>query len=94
MQFVIISYDIPDDKRRLKVAKLLLDFGAQRVQRSVFELYVTPQHLERLRARLTKLHKPEADSIRFYFLCAACHPRVVYLGLAQPIDEPGLLIIG
>ncbi|RIK53107.1 MAG: CRISPR-associated endonuclease Cas2 [Chloroflexi bacterium] len=93
MQFVVISYDIPDHKRRLKVAKLLLDFGAQRVQRSVFELVVTPQHLEGLRARLDKLHKPEEDSIRFYFLCASCRPKVVYLGLAQPIDEPGLLII-
>ncbi|MCC6165696.1 MAG: CRISPR-associated endonuclease Cas2 [Caldilineaceae bacterium] len=93
MQFVVISYDIPDNKRRLKVAKLLLDYGAERVQRSVFELYVTPQHLERLQARLAKLHKAEEDSIRFYFLCAACRPKVVYWGLAQPIDEPGLLII-
>jgi len=23
----VISYDIPDDERRLKVAKILLDFG-------------------------------------------------------------------
>ncbi len=23
-----ISYDIPDDKRRLKIAKILLDYGA------------------------------------------------------------------
>lgn len=94
MQFVVISYDIPDDKRRLKIAKLLLDYGAQRVQRSVFELFVTPQHLEQLRARLAKLYKAEEDSIRFYNLCATCRPKVVYLGLAQPVDEPGLLIIG
>lgn len=94
MQFVVISYDVPDNKRRLKVAKLLLDFGAQRVQRSVFELYVTPQHLERLQARLARIHKADEDSIRFYFLCATCRPKVVYMGVAQPIDEPGLLIIG
>lgn len=93
MQFVVVSYDIPDNKRRLKAAKLLLDFGGQRVQRSVFELYITPQHLERLQARLAKLHKAEEDSIRFYFLCATCRPKVIYLGLAQPIEEPGLRIL-
>jgi CRISPR-associated protein Cas2 len=91
--FVVISYDIPDDKRRLKVAKLLLDYGGQRVQRSVFECYLTPQHLARLHERLQKLHNAEADNIRFYFLCELCRPKVVYLGKAQPIDEPGLRII-
>lgn len=64
-----------------------------RVQRSVFELYITPQHLERLQARLAKLHKAEEDSIRFYFLCATCRPKGVYLGPAQPIEEPGLRIL-
>jgi CRISPR-associated protein Cas2 len=93
MQFLVVSYDIPDDKRRLKVAKLLLDYGAARVQRSVFELYVTPRHLDLLQARLGRLHDANEDSIRFYFLCATCRPKVVYMGQAQPIDEPGLLII-
>ncbi len=34
--FCIVSYDLPDDGRRLKLSKILLDFG-DRVQYSVFE---------------------------------------------------------
>jgi CRISPR-associated protein Cas2 len=91
--FVVISYDVPDDKRRLKVAKLLLDFGATRVQRSVFECHLAAPHLERLRARLAKLHRAEEDSIRIYSLCESCRPKAVLIGLAQPTPEPGLLIV-
>lgn len=91
--FVVISYDIPDDKRRLKVAKLLLDYGGQRVQWSVFECYITSRNLDRLRGRLHEVFNVEQDSIRFYLLCDACQPRVVFLGKARPIDEPGLMII-
>lgn len=91
--FVVISYDIADDKRRLKTARLLLDFGAARVQNSVFECHLTPPHLERLRARLARLHKPEEDSIRIYHLCESCRPKAILIGLAQPTPEPGLLIV-
>jgi CRISPR-associated protein Cas2 len=92
-QFVVISYDIHLDKRRLKVAKLLLDYGSERVQYSVFEVYITPSHLEKLKQRLRKIIKEEEDSVRFYFLCQACRPRIEYVGQAKAIDEPGLLII-
>lgn len=40
-----ISYDIPDDKRRLKIAKILLDYGP-RVQYSVFEAQLDTAALE------------------------------------------------
>ncbi len=91
--FVVISYDIVDNRRRLKAARLLLDFGGQRVQRSVFECHITARNLERLQARLTRLIDPEVDSIRIYRLCAACQAQIVFMGVAEPTDEPGLLII-
>jgi CRISPR-associated protein Cas2 len=34
--FYVVSYDIPEDRKRDRVSKTLLDFGA-RVQYSVFE---------------------------------------------------------
>ncbi|MBW1990880.1 MAG: CRISPR-associated endonuclease Cas2, partial [Deltaproteobacteria bacterium] len=34
--FWVVSYDIVDDRRRLRLAKLLTDYG-HRVQKSVFE---------------------------------------------------------
>lgn len=91
--FVVISYDIPDDRRRLKVAKALLDYGGERVQWSVFECYITARNLERLHQRLRRIHDAEEDSIRFYRLCGECRLTVERMGQAKAIDEPGLRII-
>ena len=91
--FVIVSYDIPDDKRRLKVARVLLDYGGQRVQRSVFECYITPRNLIQLRERLHNMIAEREDSVRFYRLCGVCQPLVERLGTAEPIDAPRLLIV-
>jgi CRISPR-associated protein Cas2 len=91
--FILVSYDIPQDKRRLKVAKTLLDFGGERVQRSVFECHITARNFERLQERLRQIHEPAEDSIRFYTLCENCRPRIILLGQAVPSEEPGLQII-
>ncbi len=65
--FIVISYDIPDDKRRTKVMKALKDFG-QHVQYSVFECDIRHEDYGRLRQRIKKLINPRADNIRFYVL--------------------------
>ncbi|HHW86811.1 MAG TPA: CRISPR-associated endonuclease Cas2 [Chloroflexi bacterium] len=91
--FVVISYDIVDDRRRLKIAKTLLDFGGRRVQRSVFECYITSANLEKLRQRLGRLIQESEDSVRFYRLCDDCQSTIERMGQAEPIEEPGLLII-
>lgn len=93
MLFLMISYDIPDNKRRLKMARLLLDFGGERVQYSVFECYITDRNLARLQERAGKLLNKEEDSLRFYQLCENCRPKVLLLGVAKPSEEPGLRII-
>lgn len=91
--FILVSYDVPDNKRRLKIANTLLDFGGERVQYSVFECHITQRNLDRLQARLAKLIDKEEDSIRFYPLCESCRPKVLLLGIAKPTEEPGLRIL-
>ena len=93
MIFVVISYDIGNDRRRLKTANLLMDFGGKRVQRSVFEGYITARNLKRLKRKLQELIDEENDSVRLYFLCESCRSRLVCMGAAEPIEEPGLRII-
>jgi len=66
-QFVVISYDISDDKRRLRVMKTLQDFGS-RVQYSVFECRLESRQLKRLKQQLRPLTRDAQDSIRFYYL--------------------------
>lgn len=65
--FVVVSYDIPEDKRRTKVMKILKDFG-QHVQYSVFECDVREQVYARMRKLLERHIVADVDSVRFYFL--------------------------
>ncbi len=86
--FTLVSYDISDDKRRLKIMKTLQDFG-KRVQYSVFECNLKPVELERLKNRLTPLVKKNEDSIRFYFIGADDVSRIQVIGIGQVTrDEP------
>lgn len=66
--FVLVSYDIPDDRRRVRVMKALQDFGAH-VQYSVFECQLSAADYRRLRERLKKLINRREDNLRFYVLC-------------------------
>jgi CRISPR-associated protein Cas2 len=81
-----ISYDISDDKRRTKIHKMLKSYG-QWIQYSVFECDVTDSQYAKLRSRLSKVIKPEEDSIRFYFLCACCKNKVERIGGEKVRDE-------
>jgi CRISPR-associated protein Cas2 len=65
--FVVISYDIPDDKRRNEVFKTLKDYGAH-VQYSVFECDLKPEVFRKLRQELKEIINKEEDNVRFYVL--------------------------
>lgn len=88
----IISYDIPDDKRRLKIAKILLDYGP-RVQYSVFEVQADAKALDRLRHRITAEVAPAEDSVRIYPICAACEGRIEIIGQGIVPQDPEFIII-
>lgn len=71
---MVICYDIPDDKRRNKIGKLLEGYG-NRVQKSVFECDLKPELISLLKQRIAKLTRQE-DTLRYYYLCAQCLPKV------------------
>lgn len=83
---VVVAYDIPEDKRRTKIHKILKSYG-QWMQFSLFECNLTDTQYTKLRNRLSKLIKPEQDSVRFYFLCACCHNKVERIGGEGVRDE-------
>jgi CRISPR-associated protein Cas2 len=90
--FYVITYDIPADRRRTKVATALEDYGS-RVQYSVFEANLTAAQFDELRQRLKKLVKPEEDSVRYYRLCAACLGTVLIDGRGQVASDPEVYIV-
>ena len=89
--FYIVSYDIPDDKRRNNVAKVLLDFG-ERVQYSVFECIMDDVLHEKMTSRLRKIIKEE-DSIRIYTLCAKCEKTITVIGSGEITKDENVFIL-
>jgi CRISPR-associated protein Cas2 len=69
--FIVISYDITDDRRRAKVFEELKDYGTW-VQYSVFECNLTPDQIKRVQTTIAGLIHPREDSVRYYYLCQSC----------------------
>lgn len=63
----LIAYDIPDDKRRGRIAKLLLSYG-DRIQYSVFIVDVIPSKLLRLKDEIRQQVEASEDSVLFVIL--------------------------
>jgi CRISPR-associated protein Cas2 len=89
---ILVSYDVPDDRRRTRLAHALEDFG-RRVQYSVFECLLDEEHLGRLRVRVAALIEGEEDSVRIYRLCAECAGRLEIHGLGQVTKDPEAYIV-
>jgi CRISPR-associated protein Cas2 len=70
-QFVLVVYDISKDKRRTKLHNALCNYGTP-VQYSVFECYLEPKQLEKMKQAVMRVIRPRADRVRFYYLCARC----------------------
>ncbi|MCG8353488.1 MAG: CRISPR-associated endonuclease Cas2 [Chloroflexales bacterium] len=87
----VIAYDIPADKRRSKVHRVLSGYG-QWTQYSLFECWLTRRQYIELRAKLAKHLDARVDSVRFYPLCAACQRAVLTVGSTRP-DDPVTVII-
>ena len=79
----IIAYDIPLDKRRSKVHKLLCGYGNW-TQYSLFECCLTKRHLVELRAKLNKILEPLEDTVRLYRVCGACVEQAITIGSPKP----------
>jgi CRISPR-associated protein Cas2 len=60
----LIAYDIPDDKRRTRLSKILGKYG-DRLQYSVFVVDIGPARLMRLKDEITDILSPNEDSVLF-----------------------------
>ncbi|MBA2678746.1 MAG: CRISPR-associated endonuclease Cas2 [Ktedonobacteraceae bacterium] len=87
----VIAYDIPSDKRRTKIHKVLLGFGTW-TQYSLFECFLSRKDLILLQTKLAKHLIVREDSVRFYPLCANCVSRVETVGGPLPSDDALFLL--
>lgn len=89
---VLIVYDIPDDKRRQKLATFLEGHG-RRVQFSVFECFISHSVMKKLYTQIKRRVKPDEDNVRFYWIAADCLPKAMTIGSPLPQPPPQLYIV-
>ena len=90
--FIVLAYDIRDEKRLRRVAKEMENWGL-RVQKSVFECNISEKDLQHLKKRLLRLIDQSQDSIRIYFLCASCKPKTECLGVGEYYEEEDIVVV-
>jgi CRISPR-associated protein Cas2 len=91
-RLTVVSYDVPSDRRRLRLANALKDFGV-RVQYSVFECNIDDGELIKLRTRLLKLIDEKEDKVRLYRFCLSCAERQEVYGQGGPTEDPEVYIL-
>lgn len=89
---VLVVYDVPDDTRRLKLSNFLEGYG-RRVQKSVFECFLSLDEMAMLHLRVQHCLKPEEDNVRFYWVPKDALPRTLTIGSASPEPPPTLYIV-
>lgn len=80
MNTMLVAYDIPEDRRRQRLAKDLSCLG-RRVQYSVF--LVHDKRVAEVVRRVVPLLSLADDNVRVHPLCAACEAKAVLLGRAS-----------
>lgn len=90
--FVVVSYDVVDDKKRTRISKTMKNFG-ERVQKSVFECRVDDQQFIRMKKTLEEIMDMNEDSIRFYFLCKGCVERIEISGWGTVAEDEKVIIV-
>jgi len=88
-----VSYDIPSDETRRKVATVLKDYGT-RVQYSVFECILEKDKIEEMIKKVVKLIDTEEDSVRVYHLCDGCLKKVTVHGTGVLTHDEDVYVVG
>ena len=85
--FIVVAYDVADNKRLLKVAKIMEDYGT-RVQYSVFEIHADGAILREIMRRVSGVLEEKEDSVRFYPLCKNCERKTEIIGNPVYVTPP------
>ncbi len=91
-QFILVVYDISNNKRRAKLHNTLKNFGAP-VQYSVFECLLTRANLARMKKAVNKVIKPRLDRVRYYPMCNQCLRGVEVTSGPEVLSEEAVVVV-
>jgi CRISPR-associated protein Cas2 len=89
--FYVVAYDIPNDRRRTKVHKVLKGFGTW-TEFSLFECFLTKKEYIQMKDKLQKLLNEQEDRVRIYMICDTCLAKIETVGIAEPVEQTMYLI--
>lgn len=90
--FIVVAYDISDDRRRARLHLKLKKFGLA-VQYSVFECLLTPDQFKEMQKVVKPYIKPkQGDRIRYYLLCESCRQRIKATDTIARQDVPVVFV--
>ncbi|NPA39645.1 MAG: CRISPR-associated endonuclease Cas2 [Thermodesulfobacteria bacterium] len=78
-QNYLVCYDISDEKRLRKIAKIMEDYGI-RVLYSVFECYLTQEDFLEMKEKVEAIMDWLEDKVIYYRLCERCASPIIHLG--------------
>jgi len=88
----LITYDITNPKRLVKLHKFLKEFGLN-TQKSVFECDIDGQALKRIRMYCRDELDIATDSVRIYKICNHCINKVVISGQGIKVTQYEYMLI-
>jgi CRISPR-associated protein Cas2 len=88
----VVCYDISDDRRRDRLSRGMLDFGA-RVQESVFECLLDDELYDKMISRIQGIALADGDKVRVYRVCANCVEQVLIFGKGELTNDPDYYIV-
>ncbi len=89
--FVVVVYDISNDRRRTRLHNVLKNFGTP-VQYSVFECIVEGKRLEKMKEAIRRVIKPRRDRVRFYYLCQTCLDKTEVTSGPEVLHETDVIL--
>jgi len=89
---LLVIYDIADQRRLYKVARILKDYG-ERVQQSKFEIEVSARVFTELRARIVQVIDEAEDGVKYIPLCERCLHKTEIIGLGRYIDPDSEFVV-
>lgn len=90
--FVVVVYDISDDRRRTRLHNTLKDFGTP-VQYSVFECILDSQRMAKMEKAIQRVIKPRRDQVRFYHLCQSCLAKTQVTSGPEVLHETDAIVV-
>jgi CRISPR-associated protein Cas2 len=89
----IVTYDVPDDRLRTKIAARLFGYGLRRLQKSVFIGEMSRNKAEMLALELEDMVGGELADIRIFPVCEKCFENQIIVSELYNIEEKEVVLV-